>query len=363
MRNFMKCTLPFLFLFFILFADRSLITIASSVSPTPTTLVPEKTEALVNFNLNYKTSKSYDAKLIAIGKKYGKLPTPQRKGYTFKGWYTDATSGKRVKSSTRMTTTQDHVLYARWKINTYKVKFNARGGKVSKSSCKVTYNSKYGKLPTPTKKGYTFNGWFTKKTGGTEITSKSKVKITKNTTLYAHWDYQYPEIILQDYNMSQSKYSKFPYVQTQTAYKNIMLGNSSYSLARSGCLTCNIALIMTYHGEKTLPTKLADNSHLYTSGGLLIWGSLPDKWSQEYCTKDVALKRLYELLSEGKMPSVCLRNSYGGMHWVTVYGYSGSKKLSADNFLIFDPGKYANKTLQDVTSQRGDVSRIIYIDN
>ena len=367
MRKFTKCTLPFLFLLFFFLTTQSLVTNAATVSPSPsprpTTAATQKTETVVSFNLNYKTSNSYADKVITVGKKYGKLPTPTRKGYTFKGWYTSASAGKKVKSSTRMTTQKDHVLYARWKANTYKVKLNARGGSVAKSSYKVTYNSKYGTLPIPTKDGYVFQGWFTKKSGGTQISSKSKVKITKTTTLYAHWEYQYPKIILQDYSMSQSQYYSFPYVQTQAAYQSVMLGNSSYSLARSGCLTCNIALIMTYHGTYTLPTQLARNTRLYTSGGALIWGCLPNHWAQEYCSNVIAFYRLYQLLSDGKMASVCLRNSYGGMHWVTVYGYAGGKNISADKFLIFDPGKYSNTTLQDVISQKGNVTRIIYMSN
>ena len=42
-----------------------------------------------------------------------------------------------------------------------------------------------GALPTPTRDGYAFKGWFTKKSGGTKITTKTKV--TKNVTWYAQW--------------------------------------------------------------------------------------------------------------------------------------------------------------------------------
>lgn len=332
---------------------------ASSVSPTPA--VTQNPTISVSFNLNYKTSAKYDNILVITGKKYGKLPTPSRKGYTFQGWYTSEKNGTKVKSTTVVTDTENRTLYAHWKAKTYKVKLNARGGKVSKSSYKVTYASTYGKLATPTRKGYTFLGWYTKKNSGTRISSTSKVKITKTTTLYAHWDYQYPKIVLKDYSMTQSQYNAFPYVQTQAAYQKVMLGNSSYSLARSGCLTCNIALIMTYNGKQTLPKELAQNTRLYTSGGLLIWGSLPNTWAQEYYSGSLALDRLYHLLSEGKMASVCLKSSSGGMHWVTVYGYSGSKSISADKFLIFDPGKYSNQTLQDVINQKGNIARIVYI--
>lgn len=359
MKNIFKSTLFLLSLLCLILVTSGTTVRASSVSPTP--VATQNPAISVSFNLNYKTSAKYDDILVTTGKKYGKLPKPARKGYTFQGWYTSAKNGTKVKSTTLVTGSENHTLYAHWKAKTYKVKLNARGGKVSKSSYKVTYASTYGKLATPTRKGYTFLGWYTKKTGGTKVLSTSKVKITKTTTLYAHWDYLYPEIILEDYSMTQSQYNTFPYVQTQSAYQKIMLGNSSYSLARSGCLTCNIALIMTYNGNNTLPKELAQNKGLYTSGGLLIWGSLPNTWAQEYYSGAAALKRLYTLLSQGKMVTVCLKSSSGGMHWVTVYGYSGGKSISADKFLIFDPGKYSNKTLQDVINQKGNVTRIVYI--
>ncbi len=51
----------------------------------------------------------------------------------------------------------------------------------------VIYASTYGTLPTPTRAGYTFNGWYTASSGGTKITSSSKVSITANQTLFAQW--------------------------------------------------------------------------------------------------------------------------------------------------------------------------------
>ena len=51
----------------------------------------------------------------------------------------------------------------------------------------VTYDSTYGDLPTPLREGYTFAGWYTASSGGTKVESSTKVKITANQTLYAHW--------------------------------------------------------------------------------------------------------------------------------------------------------------------------------
>ncbi len=65
------------------------------------------------------------------------------------------------------------------------VTFNANGGKVSTSSRTYTVGSSYGTLPTPTRSGYEFEGWYTSSSGGSYIFSSSAV--TGRITLYAHW--------------------------------------------------------------------------------------------------------------------------------------------------------------------------------
>lgn len=51
----------------------------------------------------------------------------------------------------------------------------------------VEYGSSYNKLPTPSRSGYTFDGWYTAVTGGTKVTSISTVDIAENHELYARW--------------------------------------------------------------------------------------------------------------------------------------------------------------------------------
>lgn len=70
---------------------------------------------------------------------------------------------------------------------TYKLTFNANGGKVGTKSKNVSSDSTYGKLPKPTKSNKYFRGWYTKKTGGSRVKSSYKVTISKNTTVYARW--------------------------------------------------------------------------------------------------------------------------------------------------------------------------------
>ena len=76
----------------------------------------------------------------------------------------------------------------------YTVTFNANGGSVSPATRTVASGSTVGTLPTATRSGYTFDGWFTLANGGTQISASTKV--TANVTYYAHWTTgpgQYPE--------------------------------------------------------------------------------------------------------------------------------------------------------------------------
>ena len=118
---------------------------------------------------------------------YGELPTPTRLGYTFEGWYTDPNNGIKVTSSTTVTTTKNHKLYAHWKANQYTVTFDANGGVTDKENIDVVYDNKYGVLPVASMDQYNFIGWYTQKIGGEEITADSIYKIAGNQVLYARW--------------------------------------------------------------------------------------------------------------------------------------------------------------------------------
>ncbi len=68
---------------------------------------------------------------------------------------------------------------------TYMVTFDANGGNVSPTTRSVASGSAIGTLPTPTRSGYTFDGWYTAVSGGTKISSSTKM--TGVVTYYAHW--------------------------------------------------------------------------------------------------------------------------------------------------------------------------------
>jgi uncharacterized repeat protein (TIGR02543 family) len=134
-------------------------------------------------------SVSPTSKVVTVGAQYGTLPTPARPGYTFKGWYTAATSGTKITATTTVTATGNHTLYAQWTASSYTATFNTNGGSaVSPTSKTVTYGAQYGTLPAPTRSGCVFSGWYTATTGGTKITATTAVTATANHTLYAQWN-------------------------------------------------------------------------------------------------------------------------------------------------------------------------------
>lgn len=134
---------------------------------------------------------------VTIGKKYGPLPTPNRYGYDFDGWYTEKIGGKdkEVTETDVVGTNPPTTLYAHWTAKKCLVALNANGGKIDTASGQVstksytaTYGSKYNFLPRPIRTGgYNFDGWYTEQIGGTKITSDTTVTATKDHILYAHW--------------------------------------------------------------------------------------------------------------------------------------------------------------------------------
>ena len=122
------------------------------------------------------------------------IPLPTRTGYTFVKWEKNNDFHGTLGSTTKDTTYtygKTHkvtdTIKASWKANAYKVTFEANGGTCSTNSKYVTYGGTYGTLPTPTKEGSAFAGWYTEENGGNLVTSYTKVSILENQTLYAHW--------------------------------------------------------------------------------------------------------------------------------------------------------------------------------
>ena len=116
------------------------------------------------------------------------LDSPQRTGYTFGGWYKDDACTEKFTDT--KVPDEDTILYAKWMPNNYTVTLDVNGGNelTEEQASKVaTYDDTYGTLPVPTRSHYGFIGWFTDRTGGTQVTSETAVSIVADQTLYAHW--------------------------------------------------------------------------------------------------------------------------------------------------------------------------------
>ena len=125
------------------------------------------------------------SKTVTSGYTCGTLPTPTRAGWRFVGWFTAKKGGSLVTSGTVIT--QDTVLFAQWvRIKTYQVTFNGNGGKSSLNRKPVPGGDTLGTLPTATRKGYIFVGWYTAKVGGEQVSSSTMV--TGKMTVFAHWE-------------------------------------------------------------------------------------------------------------------------------------------------------------------------------
>lgn len=115
-----------------------------------------------------------------------------RTGYTFLGWSTNSSASSATYTNSQSVINLSSVngatitLYAIWKVNSYTLSLNANGGSVSPTSMTIPYGSHYGSLPTPSRSGYTFNGWYTAATGGSKVSSATTMG-AGNTTIYAQW--------------------------------------------------------------------------------------------------------------------------------------------------------------------------------
>ncbi len=118
--------------------------------------------------------------------------TPET-GYHLKEWQIVRGLGEDAITDNKFIIgTADIKVKAIFEANTYSVKFDANGGKWLKGSKFVrineTYNTNYI-LPKfdPTRNGYIFTGWYTKRVHGTKIETSDKVTNKGAHTLYAHW--------------------------------------------------------------------------------------------------------------------------------------------------------------------------------
>ena len=138
-------------------------------------------KAQITFDPNYEGAVTYD-ELVNKGQAIGTLTPATRTGYTFLGWFTDPSGGTEVTSSTVITA--DIRVYAHWHEDVT-VTLHTDGGTIEYNTITVHYNSAVGTIPTPTKTGNTFAGWYQDE--NLTVPATSETIITQDTDFYAKW--------------------------------------------------------------------------------------------------------------------------------------------------------------------------------
>ena len=140
----------------------------------------------ITYKLNNGKNSSKNLKSYTVTTSTITLKKPTRKGYTFKGWYSDKNYKNKV-TEIKKGSTGSKILYAKWKATEYDITYKLSGGKnSSKNPDSYTVKTSTITLKKPTKKGYKFVGWYSDKKCTKKVT-KIKKGSNGKVTLYAKW--------------------------------------------------------------------------------------------------------------------------------------------------------------------------------
>ena len=133
-------------------------------------------------------------------------PAPSRAGFNFNGWFTTPTGGSPV-GATYGPHTGDIDFFAQWSPVLHNVTYEEHGGTTVPDATFVSGGTVT--LPAkPTRAGYTFDGWFTAQTGGTEYGSTSTPP-DGNLVVHAQWTRDPFTVTYQEYGGTTVSDSEF----------------------------------------------------------------------------------------------------------------------------------------------------------
>ncbi|EKF1562620.1 InlB B-repeat-containing protein [Listeria monocytogenes] len=142
----------------------------------------------------YFTIKTYTATLISEERtatqpvvyqnKINEPTKPVKDGYTFIGWYDAETGGKKWDFANDLMPGKNVTLYARFASKTYPMTYDNGGVTTTET---VDYDGLAEEPTTPTKAGYTFDGWYDAETGGKKWDFAQDKMPANPVTLYARF--------------------------------------------------------------------------------------------------------------------------------------------------------------------------------
>ena len=108
-----------------------------------------------------------------------KLASPTKTGYTFSGWFDNASFTGTAVTEIAKGSSGDKAIWAKWTVITYTITYNTNGGTLSGTyPTTYTVETETISLPEPEKTGYTFSGWF----DNAGCTGSVVTSITKGST-------------------------------------------------------------------------------------------------------------------------------------------------------------------------------------
>ncbi len=144
--------------------------------------------------------------------------------------------------------------------------------------------------------------------------------------------------------------------QTDSRWKSYPIGTAGGTIGTIGCTTTALAMTESYHKGYTItPPEMAKRLS-YSASGSLYW---PTYYNVINAPENY-LEELYKTLSSGKPVVFGMKTAKGNQHWVTVYAYEGASTLTADNFLVNDPGSSTRTTLKAVLEAYPNAYRLVY---
>lgn len=322
------------------YADQKKVKNLSTKEGATVTLYAQwKKGITVKFNAN---SGSVDKKsmLVVKGKKYGsyaKLPTASKAGYEFKGWYTKKNGGSKVTDKTKVKNKKKHTLYAQYKVINYNIYYHLDGGKNASNPTTYNVESNSIKLGTPTREGYTFNGWYTDSAFTNKVDTIGKGS-TGDLNLYASWSLANYEIT---YELNGGKNNRNN-PDSYTIEDTITLKNPSKTgYTFDGWYTDN--------AYKKKVTKIEKG----TTGNLKLYA----KWTittytigyqLDGGTNDPANPSSYQITSDTITLQPATKPGYEFEKW-TKGGFSGTKVTKISKGSTGNMTLYANYTLKNYT--------------
>lgn len=215
--------------------------------------------------------------------------------------------------------------------NVREVTFNPNGGNVSEPTRRILIGDPVGTLPTPTREGYVFNGWFTLSEGGDQIDATTI--ITADVEYFAHWRLLYfAQIGNTRYNSLSAALNDVPTTNVQTTITLLQNSVGSFKVAK------NKNVILDLNGY-TL--SVAENKTVIENSGTLLItnGTLSSTQATGAINN---LENAVLRITDG---------NYSATQRAVIYNTNGTVEISGGTFTSNATGKPDNTNVPRATIQ------------